>query len=89
MTRIETLIKDPYSIYASKILNLKKLQDLEMVPGVIEKGIYVHAALEKFCQRYPNAIGQDAYAKLLQIGRAVFGDDLERPDGQNILVATL
>ena len=79
VTRIEILIKDPYSIYASKILNLKKLQDLEMAPGVIEKGIYVHAALEKFCQNYPNTISQDAYKELLQIGCQVFGDDLNDP----------
>lgn len=48
VTKIETWMKDPYSIYASDILRLKKLEPLEKPIEAKEKGIILHNILERF-----------------------------------------
>lgn len=42
VTEIEVLLKDPYSIYAKHILNLKPLNDLDLEAGDKEFGILIH-----------------------------------------------
>ncbi len=53
VTRIETLRRDPYAIYAEFILKLLPLPELDPEPGAREIGTALHAALEQFCQRHP------------------------------------
>lgn len=48
VTRIDTLQRDPYAIYAGNILKLKKLASLNEPPGVRERGTAIHRALELF-----------------------------------------
>lgn len=53
ITDITTLIHDPYSIYAKKILNLKPLMSLEEKPGRLEFGLFVHDVLEECFKDLP------------------------------------
>lgn len=53
VTRIETLRRDPYAIYAEHILRLAQLDPLGGRPGAAELGAAVHAALEAFVAKYP------------------------------------
>lgn len=46
LTEISKLISDPYSIYAKKILNLRKLDEIDYEPSYREFGSFVHKALE-------------------------------------------
>ncbi len=46
-TRFERLMQDPYSIYAQKVLKLKKLDALDPEPSHREFGSLVHDVLEK------------------------------------------
>ena len=48
VTRINTLQRDPYAIYAGTILRLKKLDALDEPMDARPRGIAVHAALEAF-----------------------------------------
>ncbi len=48
VTRIETLQRDPYGIYAQYILGLTKLDTLDMAVDARPRGTAIHAALEKF-----------------------------------------
>lgn len=48
VTQIEKLMRDPYSVYAKKILNLKPLEPLDKKPNQLEFGNYVHYALDMF-----------------------------------------
>ncbi|MEO5338748.1 MAG: double-strand break repair protein AddB, partial [Magnetospirillum sp. WYHS-4] len=79
VTRIETWIRDPYALYAREILRLEPLDPLEADPGVAERGIAVHAALEAFLLEYPGALPPDAEARLVEAGREAFGDSLAWP----------
>jgi ATP-dependent helicase/nuclease subunit B len=53
LTRIERLIRDPYAIYADKILNLRPLRPLRQVPDARDRGTVVHAILERFVKERP------------------------------------
>ncbi|GAC1333840.1 MAG: hypothetical protein NVSMB26_15570 [Beijerinckiaceae bacterium] len=70
VTRIETLRRDPYSIYAESILLLKALEPLTAEPGARERGSYIHAALEEFGKAHRIGIlPRDARERLIGLLR--------------------
>jgi ATP-dependent helicase/nuclease subunit B len=80
VTRIETWIRDPYAIYAERILRLKPLDPLDADPGAADRGNVIHDALEKFISAMPAGdLPDDAADQLIEIGRGVFNDLLVRP----------
>ncbi|MFQ5764570.1 MAG: double-strand break repair protein AddB [Rhodospirillales bacterium] len=79
VTRVETLIRDPYAIYARYVLDLEPLDPIDAEPGAADRGTIVHAALERFHERFRGALPDAAERKLLEIGRDVFGAALARP----------
>lgn len=78
MTDVEKWVRDPYSIYAKRILRLKKLDPLDAEIGPRERGSALHKILERFVKEYP-ALPSDAEAKLLLItDEVLFGLDLPK-----------
>ncbi len=51
VTRIESWMRNPYGIYAERILKLRPLDPLEQEPGAADRGNFIHAALEKYPSR--------------------------------------
>ena len=56
---IERLLYDPYTIFASKILRLRKMEDINPDPDAIDIGIITHAILENFYRQYPTDLPQN------------------------------
>ena len=79
VTQVETLIRDPYAIYARHVLGLKALDPIDADPGGAERGRFVHDALDAFLRAFPDALPEDAYGKLMAIGEAALGRMSERP----------
>lgn len=79
VTEIETLIRDPYSIYAKKILDLSVLDPLDADIAAAERGTIIHEALERFVDAYPDVLPGDAFERLIEIGREVFAAAIDRP----------
>ncbi|MCA1908128.1 MAG: double-strand break repair protein AddB [Magnetospirillum sp.] len=79
VTEVETWMRDPYGLYAKKVLGLKALDPVDADPGAADYGSLVHEAVEKFLNAYPDALPADAEAKLLQVGAEVFAPALSRP----------
>lgn len=77
VTEIEKWMKDPYIIYASKILALKKLDPIDKEPGPAEFGNFVHEAMDRFVKQYETS--EDPEACLLSCGRAVLKQYEDRP----------
>ena len=48
VTQVETLIRDPYAVYAQRILKLEALDPIGAPAGPAERGTAVHAAIERF-----------------------------------------
>jgi ATP-dependent helicase/nuclease subunit B len=73
VTRIETLRRDPYAIYAEYILRLRALEAVERDMRPRETGIAWHAALQEFGEAYPSgALPPEARERLLSIAQARF-----------------
>lgn len=46
-TDVETLIRDPYAIYAKRVLGLRPLDMVGLAPGPRERGTAIHEAIER------------------------------------------
>ena len=75
VTEIETLRRDPYAIYARKVLRLDPLEPLLRDPGAAERGSLFHEILHRFTASGHNAAAQDALDRLLAIGRQCFDEE--------------
>lgn len=72
MSDMKDLTRDPYSIYARKILGLRKLDAIDEEPGVSERGTLLHDILAKFAERHPGDLPATALNDLIEIGRDAF-----------------
>ncbi len=73
VTRIETLIRDPYAIYAREVLKLRPFEPLGKLPDAAERGTLIHDILEDFVRERPRGpFDAAAGERLVAIGRAAF-----------------
>ncbi len=80
VTRIETLRRDPYAIYAERILKLSVLSPVERTLGPREAGDAWHGALEDFAKAFPaGALPAEARAALIGFARGRFAGLLRDP----------
>jgi ATP-dependent helicase/nuclease subunit B len=79
ITEIETLRRDPYAVYARRVLGLEALDPLLRDPGAIERGTLFHDALERFTKAI-DPLRPNAFEALLAIGRERFEEACLRPD---------
>jgi ATP-dependent helicase/nuclease subunit B len=80
VTRVETLRRDPYAIYAERILKLQALEPIERELGAREAGEAWHGALQDFSELYPfGALPPDARDTLVDLARARFAMLLADP----------
>jgi len=79
VTEIETWVRDPYAIFARRILRLRALDPIDADPGAAERGTFIHDALDAFVRETTWPPADDAYDRLLAIGRENFGEALARP----------
>lgn len=78
-TDVERLMRDPYSVYAKRVLRLEPLEELDADPGLAERGQLIHAALEEFVRTWPDDLPEDPRAALLEIGLRHFAQQAHRP----------
>ena len=80
VTEIETLRRDPYAIYARRILGLMPLDPVIRDPGAAERGTLFHAILHLFSRRVPEPREPGALAGLIEAGRICFAEAALPPD---------
>lgn len=69
---IENLIRDPYIVYAAKILRLKALDAQDKDLSFADYGNLIHGILEEFNTEFPSELPPDAREKLIKIGADKF-----------------
>ncbi len=60
VTRVETLTRDPYAVWARDILKLRRLDRPDMAVDARARGTAIHAAFERFATDYPGELPPDA-----------------------------
>jgi ATP-dependent helicase/nuclease subunit B len=76
---VETLLRDPYSIYARYILSLRPLDPLDVDLSMMERGQAIHEVLDAFVRLGADPASPDAMATFEALGREAFGDLLADP----------
>jgi len=79
VSRIETWIRDPYSIYARNILKLKVLEPIKAEISAANRGMVVHEALDQFVKKFPKGLPDNAYQRLINIGSHIFDRQMQSP----------
>jgi ATP-dependent helicase/nuclease subunit B len=80
VTQVETLIRDPYAVYARTILRLKPLEAIDAAPDAADRGTFIHDALDKFLREFPDSLPENSVDRLLALGEGIFAPMLERPE---------
>lgn len=76
VTDIETLIRDPYAIYAKRVLKLRPLDGFGETPDFGTRGTLVHDVLADFVAIWTGPWDEAAVAALIEFGRARFSEAL-------------
>lgn len=80
VTAVEMWRRDPYALYARKILGLEALDPIDADPDAADYGTIVHAAIDAFLGAHPEGpLPPRAYEVLVEAGRVAFGEKLDRP----------
>ncbi len=88
VTAIETLIRDPYDIYAKRILKLRALDPLRPEPDALLRGQVLHQIVETFVKTYDEtATIEAAQARLMEIAEEVMLREIPWPSAQRIWLA--
>ena len=74
VTEIETLVRDPYSIFARHVLGLDPLDPLAAQPGASDRGSMVHDIFSEFSHAYPEQLPARAAEHLFGIATNIFGE---------------
>ncbi len=74
VTQIDTLIKDPYAIYARHILNLLALSPLDEPVTAALRGIVIHEIFDRFNKTYPHVLPESIEMALRSCVKAVEAD---------------
>ena len=79
ITKIQTLIRDPYAIYARHILKLNPLNPLQKMPDALLRGTILHTVMEDFIKAASVDPSQRNRATLSALARDILERDVPWP----------
>lgn len=79
ITQIKTLIRDPYAIYAERVLGLRALDPLVQSPDAPTRGTVIHKILEKLIKSGIEPDAPDARDTMMEITQSVLEDECPWP----------
>jgi len=89
VTEIQTLIRDPYAIYAKHVLGLTALDPLRPTPDPRLRGTILHRVFHLFSVATTNGLPDNASDLLLTIADQVFAEEIPWPATRHIWRARL
>ncbi|CAN5299365.1 double-strand break repair protein AddB [soil metagenome] len=82
VTEIEDWLRDPYTIFAKRILRLTPLDPVDMPLTAADRGSAIHEALGEFTAQYATALPNDPAQELRKIGERHFAPLMDRPEAR-------
>jgi ATP-dependent helicase/nuclease subunit B len=82
VTEIEHWLRDPYTIYAKHILDLRPLDAVDTPPGARDRGTVIHGAIGEFTETYAKGLPADSLAALLALGEKHFAPLQDFPEAR-------
>ena len=82
VTEIEDWLRDPYTIYAKRILRLQPLDPVDLPPSAADRGTAIHQVLGEFGIQYPAALPDNVEQVLRDIGQVHFAPLMDRPEAR-------
>src|SRR5262245_12675349 len=82
VTDIGNWLRDPYTIYARHILDLRELDAVDLAPGAADRGIVIHGALSEFTKSFAAGLPADPAAALIEIGGRHFAALQDYPEAR-------
>ncbi len=89
VTRISTLIRDPYTVYARDILRLYPLDPLRPMPDARLRGSVLHRVMEEYARSRGDGSAEEARARLMAAARAVLTEEVPWPAARLLWLARL
>ncbi|WP_289150119.1 double-strand break repair protein AddB [uncultured Salipiger sp.] len=74
VTEIKTLLRDPFHIYARRVLKLQALNPLQRAPDALLRGTLIHEVLEEFVRQSVSDPAQLTTEALLRLSAQIVGD---------------
>ncbi|MEM8871686.1 MAG: double-strand break repair protein AddB [Pseudomonadota bacterium] len=84
VTQIDRLIRDPYAVYAARVLRLRPLQALIPEADALMRGTLTHRVMERFIRATPGNLPDDAAAVLERVIRITLAEDVPWPALQQL-----
>jgi ATP-dependent helicase/nuclease subunit B len=79
VTAVETLLRDPYAIFARHVLRLDKLEPAGFAFDPRRQGVIWHEAFAAFVKQYPRALPPHPSEALIAIGRNLLAPYMDDP----------
>ena len=89
VTDIEHWLRDPYTIYAKRILRLTPLDEVDAAPGAAERGNVIHAAIGEFTERFAICVARGCGARAHRARPNAFRRGCRVSRGARAVVAAL
>ncbi|MEJ0073896.1 MAG: double-strand break repair protein AddB [Alphaproteobacteria bacterium] len=82
VTEIEHWLRDPYTIYAKHILELRPLDAVDTPPGARDRGTVIHGAIGDFTEKYASGLPADPLGALVGLGEKHFAPLQDYPEAR-------
>ena len=82
VTEIEHWLRDPYTIYAKHILDLRPIDAVDTPPGARDRGTVIHGAIGEFTEKYAAELPADPLDALLALGEKHFAPLRDFPEAR-------
>ncbi len=80
VTEIEHWLRDPYTIYAKRVLKLEPLDDIDAPPDAADRGTLIHNSIGEFAKAFDKTMPADPVRELTEIGERHFARWSDYPE---------
>lgn len=89
VTEIETLIRDPFAIYAKRVLRLSDLSPLRRAPEARDRGNVLHNVMEHFVPQMAGIPPEARQSRLMTLADEILQSEVPWPTARRLWLARL